>query len=186
MRLFSLVFIAFFGCLSANANVWINARRATTRVRPYDIQPTMSSAYDAMLRGLLSFSVPTITCAQLNTAQKTEKIVLLDAREPKEYAVSHLAGAQNVGYDDFSIKNLKKLPKNAQIVVYCSVGYRSEKVGEKLQKAGYKNVKNLYGSIFEWVNEGFTVVDATEKPTENVHAFSKIWGVWLRKGRKVY
>ena len=160
-------------CLSANA---------TAQQTPNP----MSSAYDAMLRGILSFAVPTITCAQLNAAQKTEQIILLDAREPKEYQVSHLAGAQNVGYDNFDIKKLKKIPKNSKIVVYCSVGYRSEKVGEKLQKAGYKNVQNLYGSIFEWINEGFPVVDATGKPTENIHAFNKIWGVWLKKGRKVY
>ena len=170
MRFPSLFFILVFGCLSANLAA----------------QPTISSSYNTMLRSLLSFSVPTTTCTDLNTALKTTQIVLLDTREPREYAVSHLPGAQNVGYDNFDIKKLKNVSKNSPIVVYCSVGYRSEKIGEKLQKAGYKNVKNLYGSIFEWINEGYSVVDSNNNPTKKIHAYNKIWGIWLQKGEKVF
>jgi rhodanese-related sulfurtransferase len=162
--------IFFLLCLSANAYA----------------QQSSSRAYDAMLRTRLSFSVPTITCTELQTKIKTETIALLDAREQKEFAISHIAGAQNVGFKYFNTKNLPKIDKNASIVVYCSVGYRSEKVGEKLLKAGYKNVKNLYGSIFEWSNLGFPLVDMQDKPTEKVHAYDRIWGVWLRKGTAVY
>jgi hypothetical protein len=71
-------------------------------------------------------------------------------------------------------------------VVYCTVGVRSEKVGEKLKAAGYQNVRNLYGSIFEWVNQGNPVVDNQGKPTQQVHAYSRVWGVWLNKGEKIY
>jgi rhodanese-related sulfurtransferase len=39
------------------------------------------------------------------------------------------------------------------------VGYRSEKVTEKLQKAGFTQVSNLYGGIFEWVNQGYPIVN---------------------------
>ena len=66
--------------------------------------------------------------------------------------------------------------------MYCSVGYRSEKVSEKLIKAG----SNMYGSIFEWVNQGRPVYDSDGVPTDRVHAFDETWGAWLLKGEKVF
>jgi len=116
------------------------------------------------------------------------KVILLDAREKKEYKVSHLKGAMFVGYNKFNLKKtIKSLPnKDAKIVVYCSLGVRSEDIAEKLKKAGYTNVFNLYGGIFEWKNHDFKVYNAKEKETEKVHAFDKNWGVWLKKGKKVY
>ncbi|WP_439128141.1 rhodanese-like domain-containing protein [Polaribacter sp.] len=119
---------------------------------------------------------------------KTEAI-LLDAREEKEYKVSHLKGALFVGYDKFKLKEtLRKLPKdkNTKIVVYCSLGIRSETVAHKIIEAGYTNVYNLYGGIFEWKNANFKVVDTLGNTTEKVHAFNKDWGKWLKKGKKVY
>ena len=71
-------------------------------------------------------------------------------------------------------------------VVYCSIGVRSEKIGEKLQAAGYTNVKNLYGGIFQWKGEGEKVVDSLGLSTERVHAFSKLWGKLLTNAKKVY
>lgn len=119
---------------------------------------------------------------------KTDAI-LLDAREQKEFEVSHLKNAICVGYDKFKLKEtLKKLPedKNAKIVVYCSLGIRSETVAHKLIQAGYTNVFNLYGGIFEWKNANFKVVDTLGNSTEKIHTFSKDWGKWLKKGKKVY
>ena len=119
---------------------------------------------------------------------KTDAI-LLDAREQKEFDTSHLKNAICVGYDKFNLdKTLEKLPKdkNAKIVVYCSLGIRSEVVADKLIKAGYTNVYNLYGGIFEWKNADFQVVDTLENSTEKVHTFNKDWSKWLKKGKKVY
>ncbi len=77
------------------------------------------------------------------------------------------------------------IPKNATIVVYCTVGVRSEQVGIRLKKMGYTNVNNLLGSIVEWVNQGNVVVDANNKETKKVHVYSKDYGKWLNKGEKV-
>ncbi|MFN0214471.1 MAG: rhodanese-like domain-containing protein [Saprospiraceae bacterium] len=141
-------------------------------------------AYGAMLRVLLSHSVPEIGVTK--AAKDSSTVTFLDAREAREYAVSHIDGAIPVGYDFFKVENLPQgLSKDQRIVVYCSVGYRSEKVAEKLQKAGFSNVSNLYGGIFEWVNQGFEVVNHSGV-TKDVHAYDRTWGVWLKKGRKVY
>ena len=131
-------------------------------------------------------SIPYITANELATPRV--EVVLLDAREIEEYKVSHLKNAIHVGYDNFSLIETKKFlsDNDAMIVVYCSIGVRSEDIAEKLKKEGHKNVYNLFGGIFEWKNNNFTVYNSKEEATENVHAFSKDWSKWLLKGKKVY
>ena len=131
-------------------------------------------------------NVPYISVEEL--AMDKTKIILLDAREEKEYKVSHIEDAMYVGYDNFKVKKtIKKLPnKDAKIVVYCSLGIRSETIAYKLIQKGYTNVYNLYGGIFEWKNNNFTVLDTQGSETEKVHTFNKNWSKWLYKGEKVY
>jgi rhodanese-related sulfurtransferase len=143
-----------------------------------------SGTYNTMLKTLLKHTVPEISVDSL--AKCSGNVVLLDAREPDEYKVSHMQRAIYVGYNDFTIDAVKAVPKESAIVVYCSVGYRSEKVTEKLKAAGYTNVSNLYGGIFEWKNQRHDVVDEQGAVTEKVHAYSKLWGIWLKHGKKVY
>jgi rhodanese-related sulfurtransferase len=145
-----------------------------------------ASAYSLMLKGLYKNSVLQIAPADLKKKLQTkESIVLLDTRTPSEYKVSHIKGARFIDYNNFNLESLNDIPKSASIIVYCSVGYRSEKIGEKLQNAGYTNVLNLYGGIFKWVNDGMPVYNR-EGETQQVHAYSKSWGVWLQKGEKIY
>jgi len=142
-----------------------------------------SDAYYKMVNGLLSHSVPEIKVDSLEKIDSS--VILLDAREMNEFRVSSIKGARFVGYDNFSLSTVSTIPKEAKIVVYCSVGYRSEKIAEKLIKAGYKNVSNLYGGIFDWVNKGNKVY-CNDIETAKIHAYNKVWGKWLEKGEKVY
>ena len=130
--------------------------------------------------------IPYITVQEL--AMPKTKAIILDARELEEYNVSHIKKAIFVGYNSFQIDLVKnKLPnKNETIVVYCSLGIRSESIANKLKKAGYNKVFNLYGGIFEWKNNNFKVYNSEGKETDNIHAFSKEWSKWLLKGNKVY
>jgi rhodanese-related sulfurtransferase len=146
-------------------------------------QKVQSGAYNLMLKTALSHSVTEISVDSLQQVQ--DSVILLDARSPEEYKVSHIANAQFVGYENFDSLAVAKLYRNRPVVVYCAVGYRSEKISEKLEEMGFTNVSNLYGGIFEWKNRGNTVVNETG-PTEKVHAYNKTWGIWLRKGEKVY
>ncbi|WGD33564.1 rhodanese-like domain-containing protein [Olleya sp. YS] len=131
-------------------------------------------------------SVPYMSVQEL-AMPKTDAIIL-DAREKNEFEVSHIKGATFVGYDLFDINEvIKNLPnKDETIVVYCSLGIRSETIAEQLKKLGYTSVYNLYGGIFEWKNKGFSVVDSQGKETENIHVFNKQWSKWLTKGIKVF
>ena len=143
--------------------------------------------YDNDLKAMYKNTIPLITPEELSEEMQTDTtIVLLDAREPGEYKVSHLDGAELVGFNEFKMKSVKNIPKDAEIVVYCSLGVRSEIVAEKLKEAGYTNVKNLYGGIFEWVYDNQKIVDKKGKETEKVHAYDAEWSKWLLKGEKVY
>ncbi|WP_411274176.1 rhodanese-like domain-containing protein [Daejeonella sp.] len=129
-----------------------------------------------------------IPYAYSNQFGLNKNTIFLDAREWDEYAVSKIPDAYYVGFNSFELAKIKTLipNKDSRIVVYCSIGVRSERIAEKIKKAGYNNVFNLWGGIFEWKNNGKTVVDLNEKPTERVHAYSKKWGVYLENGIRVY
>lgn len=107
---------------------------------------------------------------------------LLDVREPVEYRVSHLAGAHLV--EPGSDPAIVDFPKDQPIVTYCSVGYRSAEYAQKLRQAGFTNVRNLEGSIFEWANEDRPLVAADGKPAGQVHPYNKTWGLLLHPERR--
>ncbi|MBL8189065.1 MAG: rhodanese-like domain-containing protein [Acidobacteria bacterium] len=123
---------------------------------------------------------------QISTAQLSEWLaqpespLLLDARAPKEYAVSHLPDAHLTETEQQALALLQGTPKERRIVVYCSVGYRSSALAQKLQQAGFTNVFNLEGSIFEWANEGKPVYQG-KQPVSLVHPFDKKWGLYLHE-----
>ncbi|MEW4923756.1 rhodanese-like domain-containing protein [Algibacter sp. 2305UL17-15] len=141
---------------------------------------------EKMLKRQNTESIPYISIDSLK--HQKEAVILLDSREEKEFKTSHLKDAICVGYDFFNLDSIQqKLPrKDSKIVVYCSLGIRSEDIAEKLKKAGYTNVFNLYGGIFEWKNNDFEVVNSEEKTTDSIHTFSREWSKWLKKGIKVY
>ncbi|TYB79143.1 rhodanese-like domain-containing protein [Bizionia myxarmorum] len=146
-------------------------------------------AQDSLSRLLSRYNtqdIPYFSVQELAMPKTNYKI--LDAREPNEYQVSHINNALFVGYKHFQLEEvLKEIPnKQDTIVVYCSLGIRSENISRKLKNAGYTSIYNLYGGIFEWKNNDFPVYNLKNKETDSVHAFSRMWGKWLEKGEKVY
>lgn len=122
---------------------------------------------------------------------QSAKPLLLDARAPAEYAVSHLRGAQLAASEEQALAVLQAEPRDRLVVVYCSVGYRSSALAEQLQARGFTNVYNLEGSIFEWANEGRPVyqsaaltgsssVSQGEQSVKRVHPYDAKWGAYLK------
>ena len=105
--------------------------------------------------------------------------LLVDVREPEEYAVSHLPGAINAQGDAIA-ELIDQRGGGRDVVLYCSVGYRSSREAEKLVEKGYDRIFNLEGSIFEWANAGHPVV-RDDSPTEQVHPFDDEWGQLLER-----
>lgn len=171
MRLFIillvLVFVGFQSC-AQNKNV------------PTERAHCQDPKFDTKVAELINFTVPTIGVSELK--KELKEVYLFDAREKEEYNVSHIPGAEYLGYSSFEESQLKSIPKDAKVVLYCSIGYRSEKIGEKLQEMGFTNVHNLYGSIFEWVNQGHGVVNENGTSTREVHVYNRQWGEWVKEG----
>lgn len=112
-------------------------------------------------------------------------VYFLDTREKNEYTISHISGAKYVGYDHFTLDAVKMIPKDAEIIVYCSIGARSQEIGKRLKKAGYSNVYNLYGGLFNWINHNFPLVNSRGE-TESIHGYSRDWSKWVTNGKVVY
>jgi rhodanese-related sulfurtransferase len=97
-------------------------------------------------------AITTGELAAILEAAGRAKPLLLDVRTAAEFEVSHLRGALRVNTDDLQVR--LDAPKETPIVTYCSVGYRSAKMAQRLHAAGFTNVRNLEGSLFQWANEG--------------------------------
>lgn len=148
---------------------------------PNNRPAVQSEAFDKKIAKTINFTVPVMGVDELKEMQ--EDVFILDARPESEYEISHIEGAKRIGFRKIDKTSLEGVDKDEPIVVYCSIGYRSEKVGEKLKKMGYTKVYNLYGSIFEWVNQGNEVVDKNNKPTKKVHTYNKRWSKWVEEGK---
>jgi rhodanese-related sulfurtransferase len=101
--------------------------------------------------------------------------VLLDVRTPEEWNVSHLPGARRVDPSASVESAATGLGKETAIVTYCAVGYRSGEMADRLRAAGFSNVHNLEGSIFQWANEHRPLEREGER-VSTVHPYNMFWG----------
>jgi sterol desaturase/sphingolipid hydroxylase (fatty acid hydroxylase superfamily)/rhodanese-related sulfurtransferase len=140
-----------------------------------------------MLRGLTGLvdskfpSVPQVSSSELAswlTDTNRSSPLLLDIREPDEYAVSHLPGAIRVDprASDETLRAL--LGQGRAAVAYCVVGYRSSLFAERAIRAGWTNVSSLRGAIFNWANEG-RPLDRDGKPVSLVHGYDRFSSLML-------
>lgn len=133
--------------------------------------------FDQKVASMLRFDVP---AWDVDSLQKhPDHFVILDARAKAEYEVSHLPNARWCNYPDIEDSALKNLPLHQPIAVYCSIGYRSERIARELKARGFTQVINVYGSIFEWANRGYTLHNATGQPVKRVHGYNASWSRWV-------
>ena len=120
------------------------------------------------LFGLVAFW-PKTTCdasgancrpfSQLQTKQPKAEIVqnelqnntalLIDVREPDEFAVGHAENAKNIPLGDIEEGKLTEATKTVKIYVYCRSGKRAGVAKTALEKQGYANVESL-GGLSDW------------------------------------
>lgn len=122
--------------------------------------------------------VSTISSQELIKLSKNPNLLLADVRQKKEFAVSHLKGAEeNI--------NWELVDKKRPVVLYCTIGYRSIKWGAVLRQRGFHHLYSLDGGILRWKNEGNVVVNLKNQPTDSLHVYSGLFGFLLRKGQAV-
>lgn len=132
--------------------------------------------FNSYINTYYEFSVDTISVEGFKSIK--EQVKVIDARSLPEYSTSKIHGAIFLDYDNPKLNQLQ-LKKSDTIVVYCTIGYRSEKIAEKLQNKGYAHVYNLYGGIIQWVNDSNPVFSPTGSQTPYVHTYDATWGKWL-------
>ncbi len=140
------------------------------------------SSFETMVDGLISGHVPVLSVKELQTKPN---IILLDSRTKAEYDVSRIEHAVWVGEKDWDLKFLKRINPEHTVVVYCSVGYRSEKLVKKLVRLNFKKAFNLYGGIFDWVNQGNPIESAHGK-TDSIHGYDENFARWVEKGVVIF
>jgi adenylyltransferase/sulfurtransferase len=78
--------------------------------------------------------------------------VLIDVREPFEYAIANIPGAKLVPLGIVPEK-LHEFDTADDIVLHCKSGKRSAEALKIFKKAGFRKLKNLTGGILAWSDQ---------------------------------
>lgn len=96
---------------------------------------------------------------QLNAIQVKQLIdaadpapLLLDVREPNEFAYCHIEGALHIPMGQI-VSRLDDIDAEREIVVICHHGMRSFQVAQFLESQGYGRIINLSGGIDAWARD---------------------------------
>ena len=81
------------------------------------------------------------------------KMVVIDARDPAQFAKGHIPGAVNMDWRQVLAKR-NTIPKNKPVLIYCNTGSLSAQAGFALRVAGWENVRILQGCMSEWQAKG--------------------------------
>lgn len=97
-----------------------------------------------------------ISLADAKKAFDDGNAIFVDVRGPDSFKTEHVQGAVNIGIGDLEA-NISKLPKNKQIVVYCSCGAEHSSLAwvAKANQKGIDNAYALIGGTAAWVDAGF-------------------------------
>ncbi|XP_006818063.1 uncharacterized protein LOC100375476 isoform X2 [Saccoglossus kowalevskii] len=119
-------------------------------------------------------------------------LVVVDSRPDSEYQVSHIPGAIRIDYttdhmDDVVQQIKKSVDEESKdltktVVLYCSLGYRSCVLAEKVMKACQDSdldVYNMEGGLFKWANEGAPMENGSGRLTKYAHPYNYVFGKLL-------
>lgn len=106
---------------------------------------------------------------------------ILDVRDENEFAISHLEGAIR-----FEEKVLERLNPKEPVLVYCTVGLRSNKLAQTLREEGFSKIVELQNGLIGWSNAELPMVNSSNSTTDSVHVYNQYFGTLLKKGTAVY
>jgi rhodanese-related sulfurtransferase len=92
------------------------------------------------------------------------EMLIIDVREPVEFAGGHIENAQNMPVGKFKeqMANLEKY-KTKDILVVCQSGTRSSSASSMLVNAGFEKIFNLDGGMQSWEDHKFPITKSTKK-----------------------
>ncbi|WP_299029051.1 rhodanese-like domain-containing protein [uncultured Thermanaerothrix sp.] len=90
-------------------------------------------------------------------ALRDQGALVLDVREPEEWAEVHIPGALLIPLGQLAAR-VDELPRDRAVVVVCRSGNRSQEGRDILRRAGFSQVTSLQGGIRAWVAAGLPTV----------------------------
>ena len=104
-----------------------------------------------------SVDVPAISPAALQEAVASKNgPLLIDVRDPEEFASFRIAGAASMPIDEIEAR-LKEVPAGRAIILVDHAGHQTPLAGRLLAKLGRKEVKRLDGGILRWQSDGLAI-----------------------------
>jgi rhodanese-related sulfurtransferase len=97
-----------------------------------------------------------LTHETVQTLQVEEEIVVVDVRQPEEYAAGHIPGAELIPLNELPDR-LDEIPQDERVVLVCRSGNRSNQAQRLLNDAGFDNVHNMLGGMNAWQQAGYEV-----------------------------
>lgn len=106
--------------------------------------------------------VPAVSVTQAQAQSAAGQAVLIDVREPHEYADVRAPGARLIPLGQLA-QRLAELPqdKATPVLLVCRSGSRSAAAVDMLGKAGYTQTLNVTGGMNAWQKAGLPVVRGT-------------------------
>ena len=120
--------------------------------------PKISSVSNSETTASATCEIPTDSMDSITTSELREllagdfKGLLIDVREPDEYAFAHIEGSQLIPLKTLP-DHLASLPTDREILVHCKAGGRSAKAVQLLLDHGFTRVKNVTGGMDAWLAE---------------------------------
>lgn len=99
--------------------------------------------------------------------RRAPETVLIDVREPAEYAEGHIPGAVNLPQADLASR-LDEVPRDRPVVMICQGGYRSYRAAQFLKQMGYGEVASFAPGTEGWRAAGRPVEQEQEQAQERV------------------
>jgi len=118
-------------------------------------EPKMTLTNDAKLQE--------INAQTLKTWLDKQDILLIDVREPGEYAAEHIAQAKLLPLSKFAPNQVNPQP-GQKVVLYCQSSNRSGKVARQLLDQGFTNISHLQGGLPTWKAAGYPVEKNPKAP----------------------
>ena len=168
-----IIYISFFALALVLAAIIAYAENETSLTPLGKIHQDIETNYPHMSH---------ISSADLEKQLMSGELLIFDTRPLEEYNVSHIPGAIQIEPDitpeHFTAKLAESL-KNKRIIVYCSVGWRSSRLGTRLEdaalSAGAASIQNLEGGLFRWHSDNRPLVNPSGT-TSNIHPYNPYWG----------
>lgn len=101
--------------------------------------------------------IETLEASEVSQLLQAGKILLIDVREPSEYASERIAGALLYPLSTF---DASMLPDDGprRVVFHCGSGKRSLTAAERRLGAGQKHAAHMGGGIAAWKAAGLPVI----------------------------